>query len=156
MQSLHYRTLHRAFTTRAKLFLYGIIDSPVCPFCEDHDDDFEHALYKCDLASYSWSNFQQWLDGHNIPVKIKVANIVLGVDKEVPFGPLINTLIVLIKRILLSPSETRRALSVQEIDNVVKDQLITEKSQIKCSRRGRAGRLAKFNKRWNYLLHMID
>jgi len=79
--------LHRAYITRAKLFLYGKIDTPTCPFCNDHDDDFEHALYKCDLSIHTWRNFQNWVDKYDIPMHIKVANIVLGVKGWLSFWP---------------------------------------------------------------------
>ncbi len=95
LQALQYRTLHRAYTTRAKLFVYGKADSLMCPFCEDHDDDFEHALYKCDLAIHTWRNFQWWLDRHGIPAQIKVANIILGINEMTPFSLLLSTLITL-------------------------------------------------------------
>jgi len=131
LQTLHYRTLHRAYTTRAKLFLYGKIDSPICPFCGDRDDDFDHALYKCDLSNHTWRNLQRWIDSYDIPVQINVSNIVLSIKENIPFGPLLNTIIVLIKRILLSPSEARRSLSIVEIENVVKDQLMVEKIQLR-------------------------
>jgi len=157
LQTLHYRTLHKAYTTRAKLFLYGKIDSPICPFCGDRDDDFDHALYKCDLSRHTWRNFQSWIDGCDIPVHIAISNIVLGVNENTPFSPLLNTIIVLIKRILLSPSETRRALSRVEIENAVKDQILVEKMQLTfANKRNKRNKLYRFHKRWGHLLHLIE
>ncbi len=157
LQTLHYKILHRAITTRAKLFQYRKIESPVCPFCNDHEDVLEHSLYKCDLAKHTWSNFQRWLDKYNIPFQIKVVNLIMGVKEQIPFGPLLNTIILLIKRILVSPTESRRALSLNEIDNIVKDQLRMERIQINSiAKKHKNLRILKFNKRWNYLLHMIE
>jgi len=157
LQALHYRTLHRAYTTRAKLFLYGKIDSSTCIFCGESDDDFEHALYKCDLSVHTWRNLQGWIDRYQIPVQIRVSNIILGLKEGTPFSSLLNTIIVLIKRILLSPSEIRRALSMQEIENVVKDQLAVEKTQLNVfNKRNKANKISRFNKRWNYLLQLIE
>jgi len=156
LQSLHYKILHKAYTTRAKLYRYGKLDSPICPFCEDQDDGIDHALYKCDLAKYTWDNFQRWLDKYNIPFKIQVVNIIMGVKESIPFGPLLNTILLLIKRILVSPAESRRALSLQEIENIVKDQLRVEKAQINIIvKKQKNARNLKFNKRWKHLLHMI-
>jgi len=157
LQSLHYRILHRAFTTRAKLFLYGKLESPICPFCEEQDDVIDHALYKCDLARHTWDNVQQWLNKYNIPFCVKVTNVILGVKENIPFGSLLNTIILLIKRILISPAENRRALSLQEIEHIVKDQLNVERSQIYAiAKKRRNTRIMRFNKRWSYLLNMLE
>lgn len=157
LQTLHYKILHKAYTTRMKLYHYGKLDSPICPFCEDQEDALDHALYKCELSKHTWSNFQRWIDKYNIPFKIQTANIVMGVNEKIMFGPLLNTIILLIKRILVSPIESRRALSVQEIDNIVKDQLQVEKAQINAIvKKRKYSRICKFKKRWSYLLHTIE
>jgi len=60
-------------------------------------------------------------------------------------------------RVLLSPTETRKALSLQEIENIVKDQLHVENSQINIiAKRRKNVRILKLNKRWSYLLYMIE
>ncbi len=90
-------------------------------------------------------------------MQIRVSNIILGLKEGTPFSSLLNTIIVLLKKILLSPSEERRALSMQEIENVVKDQLAVEKMQLNVSnKRNKANKLSRFNKRWNYLLQLIE
>jgi len=157
LQTLHYRILHKAVTTRAKLFLYNKLESPECPFCEDHDDVLAHALYECELSRHTWSNFQSWLNKYNIPFQMQVSNVVLGIKESAPFGSLLNTITMLIKRILISPSETRRSLSLQEIENIVKDQLSVERSQIGISAKGRRNlRNLKLNKRWRHLLRELS
>jgi hypothetical protein len=157
MQSLHYRILHKSVTTRAKLFLYNKLESSQCPFCGEHEDDFNHALYKCNLSRHTWDNFQRWLDKYNIPFQIRVLNLILGVNEAAPFGSLLNTILILIKRVLLSPSENRRALSLPEIENIVRDQLQIEKAQIYLGAKSKMNtKILKLNKRWSYLLHMIE
>jgi len=157
LQSLHYRILHKAVTTRAKLFQYGKLDTPECPFCDEQNDVLEHALYKCDLAKHTWQNFQRWLDKYNIPLTIQVVNVIMGIKENVPFGSLLNTIILLIKRIFISPMESRRALSLQEIENIVKVQLQVERAQVNIIvKKQKNARILKFNKRWSYLLHMIE
>jgi len=157
LQTLHYKILHKAYTTRAKLCHYGKLESAICPFCEDCEDALDHALYKCELSKHTWANFQRLIDKYNIPFKIQTANIIMGVNEKIMFGPLLNTILLLIKRILVSPAESRRALSVQEIENIIKDQLQVEKAQINAIvKKRKSSRLCKFKKRWSYLLHMIE
>jgi len=157
LQSLHFRILHRAFTTRSKLFTYRVIESPVCPFCEESDDNFEHALYKCDLSKHTWSNFQTWLNGQNINIQINVSNIIMGVKSSIPFGPLINTIMLQIKRVLLSPSESRRALSVEEINRIVRNQYQVESITVKkANPKLRHNKFDRYKQRWAHLIGTFD
>jgi len=156
MKVLQYKILHRAFTTRSKLFLYKIIDSPLCPFCEESDDNFEHALYKCDLSKHTWSNLQSWLDKYDIPIQLHIPNIIMGVNERLPYSQLINTILVRIKHILISPKEGRRAMTVDEIENVVLDQLQVERmSSCKSNHKQKISYL-KLQKRWGHLLNILS
>jgi len=121
-QSFHFRVLHRAITTRSKLEKYRIIDSDICPFCDESEDDFEHALYRCDLSKYTWSNFQTYLDKIHSNFSMTVPHIILGIARDVKHSMIINTVAMRVKQILLSPKSERRCLSVDEIVNIAKDQ----------------------------------
>jgi len=123
MKTFQYKILHRAFTTRSKLFLYKIIDSPICPFCEESDDNFEHALYRCELSKQTWTSFQAWLDKYDIPVQLQISNIVMGINENFPMGQVLNTILIRIKQILISPRESRRAMTVDEIETSIGDNL---------------------------------
>jgi len=157
MKATQYKVLHRAYTTRSKLFLYKIIDSPLCPFCEQMEDNFEHALYKCDLSKYTWSNFQLWLDQRNIPIQLHLPNIIMGIKEQIPFGQALNTILIHIKQSLLSPKAQKRAMTVQDIENIVINQL---KSEMFCNRRAKnkipLAKEIRFVKKWGHLLSLLD
>ena len=121
-QSFNFRILHRAITTRSKLEKYRIIDSDICPFCDESEDNFEHALYRCELSKYTWSNFQTYLDLINSNFTIAVPHIILGIARDVRHSMIINTVASRVKQILLSPKSERRSLSVDEILNIARDQ----------------------------------
>jgi len=155
MKTFQYKILHRAYTTRSKLYMYKIIDSPVCPFCEEADDNFEHALYKCNLSKQTWTNFQSWLDKYDIPIQLHIPNIILGVNESLPYGQVLNIILVRIKQILISPKESRRALSLDEIENIVLDQIRVERTCIhKTSRRQQNNHL-KLQSKWGHLLNLL-
>jgi len=156
MKTFQYKILHRAFTTRSKLYLYKIIDSPICPFCEENDDNFEHALYKCDLSKQTWSNFQSWLQQYDIPIQLQIPNIIMGINEKLPFGQLLNTILTRIKLILISPKESRRALTTDEIENIILDQLQVEKiSAYKNNSRKQKISYLKLQSRWGHLLNVL-
>ncbi len=158
LKTLHYKILHKAFTTRSKLFLYKVIDTPLCPFCEEEDDNLKHALCSCELSKITWSNFQHWLNKYNIDIQIQIPNIIFGINEKLVFGPLLNTIMLQIKLILLSPKQSRRALSVEEIDKIVIEQLKTEKmfSSGRAFKVQSTAKKIQFEKRWGHLLHFLD
>jgi len=135
--------------------MYKIIDSPVCPFCEENDDNFEHALYKCNLSKQTWSNFQSWLDKYDIPIQLQIPNIILGVNETLPFGQVLNTILIRIKQILISPKESRRAMSLDEIENIILDQIRVEKACTHKTSRRQKNNLLKLQSRWGHLLNLL-
>jgi hypothetical protein len=147
-QSFHFRVLHRAITTRAKLELYRILDSAVCPFCEEADDDFEHALYKCALSKFTWQNFQTYLGLVGVTFTVTTANVIFGIPRKVKHSNIINIVANRIKKILLSPSSDRRCLSVDEIVNIAKDQFQLELAVAKRHPRVPITQNYVFKKKW--------
>jgi hypothetical protein len=147
-QSFHFRVLHRAITTRAKLELYRILDSAMCPFCEEADDDFEHALYKCALSKFTWQNFQTYLGLVGVTFTVTTANVIFGIPRRVKHSNIINIVANRIKKILLSPSSDRRCLSVDEIVNIAKDQFQLELAVAKRHPRVPVSQNYVFNKKW--------
>jgi len=97
-QSFHFRVLHRAITTRAKLELYRILDSAVCPFCEEAEDDFEHALYKCPLSRFTWQNFQTYLGLVGVNFTVTTANVIFGIPRNIKLSGIINIVLTRIKK----------------------------------------------------------
>jgi hypothetical protein len=147
-QSFHFRVLHRAITTRAKLELYRILDSAVCPFCEEAEDDFEHALYKCPLSRFTWQNFQTYLGLVGVNFTVTTANVIFGIPRNIKLSGIINIVLTRIKKILLSPSSDRRCLSVDEIINIAKDQFQLELAVAKRHPRIPVTQNYVFNKKW--------
>ncbi len=159
MKAFQYKILHRAYTTRSKLYLYKILESPICPFCEEADDNFEHALYKCELSSQTWSNFQSWLNNYDIPIQLQLPHIIMGINEMLPHGQLLNTILNRIKLILISPKENRRSLSIEELENIVLDQLHLEKVSYSYNKKHSTQwqtKHLKFEKRWGHLLNVLN
>jgi len=158
LKTLHYKILHKAFTTRSRLFLYKLISSPLCPFCEEEDDNLKHALYSCELSKLTWSNFQRWLNKYNITIQIQVSNIIFGIHENIAFSALLNIIMLQIKLILLSPKQSRRALSIEDIEHIVKDQLKIERvaPYNKTSKIEPTTKRLQFEKRWGHLLHSLS
>ncbi len=98
----------------------------MCPFCEEADDDFEHALYKYALSRFIWQNFQTYLGLVGVNFTVTTANIIFGIPRNIKHSSIINIVSTRIKKILLSPSSDRRCLSVDQIINIAKDRFQLE------------------------------
>ena len=147
-ESFQFRVLHQAVTTRSKLELYRILDSAVCPFCEEADDDFEHALYKCALSKFTWQNFQTYLGLVGVNFTVTTANVIFGIPRKIKHSNIINIVLNRTKKILLSPSSDRRCLSVDEIVNIAMDQFQLELAVAERHPRVPVSQNYVFRKKW--------
>jgi len=120
----------------------------VCPFCEEAEDDFEHALYKCPLSRFTWQNFQTYLGLVGVNFTVTTANVIFGIPRNIKLSGIINIVLTRIKKILLSPSSDRRCLSVDEIINIAKDQFQLELAVAKRHSRIPVTQNYVFNKKW--------
>ncbi len=120
----------------------------MCPFCEEADDDFEHALYKCALSKFKWQNFQTYLGLVGVTFTVTTANVIFGIPRRVKHSNIINIVANSIKKILLSPSSDRRCLSVEEIVNIAKDQFQLELAVVKRHPRVPVAQNYEINKKW--------
>jgi len=67
-QAFQYKILNLILYTNSILHKMKLIPSPLCTFCEDHEETLEHLLVKCVYTKESWSATTSWLNNHNIQV----------------------------------------------------------------------------------------
>jgi hypothetical protein len=53
-RTIYYRTFSKCILTKAVLFQYGIIASPVCSFCFQAEDNLQHFLVECPPKRKIW------------------------------------------------------------------------------------------------------
>ena len=57
-RSFQYRLLNRAITTNTKLYLWNIVESPLCTFCHEYEETVLHVLYLCPSLKEIWDFLQ--------------------------------------------------------------------------------------------------
>ena len=125
-KSFNYRVLTGSYTTRFKLHRYRILDDPGCPFCNEGDDDVEHALLECPLSKITWSNLNDVIRLLGVDYELQSEDVIYGVKIEFNSRDAINTIIITIKRILIDPNKNYRILDDAYILGLFRTQLKLE------------------------------
>ena len=150
LRSVNYRILTNSYTTRKKLAMYKIIDTDICPMCEEAVDDLKHSLLECPLSSITWGNMQHVLTMLGIHEELTKTDIIFGVNDLWPYRHVINTILCKIKHKLISTANDERIVTVSNIINLIRSQLKIEEHSDRI--RLVDGRKPKFIKRWGFLL----
>ena len=62
-----------------QLFRFGIVESPVCAFCQTEVESVEHVLLSCRVSSKFWKHVLSRLRDNNICVEsLKEADLIFG------------------------------------------------------------------------------
>ena len=125
-KSVNYRIMTGSYTTRFKLFRFKIIDDPICPFCNEEEDDIVHAIMKCPLSKITWRNFIAIMKILGIDYELKPEDIIFGTPPGCKSRDAINTIMRSIKRILVDPNRDNRIITELEIMNMCKSQIKLE------------------------------
>ena len=74
------RVAHREYFTKERLHRYGLIDSPICPRC-DQVDDYDHKIYNCTYVKKIWKETFKLTDKRcNPPRGISVQSKAVGME----------------------------------------------------------------------------
>ena len=153
-KAFNYRVLTGSYTTRFKLHRYRILDDPLCPFCQEDDDDVGHAILECPLSQITWSNLNDVINRNfGISYQLQSEDVVYGVKNECRSRNAINTIIISMKRILIDPNKDYRILDEAHILGMFRAQLRLE-SYADVHRRAHNLK-PKFWEKWNDIYNVL-
>jgi len=66
LREFQYKILNNIFFTNAKLFHFGLSQSPNCTFCNEEPETIGHLLSRCKVSSEFWKEVLSWLKESNI------------------------------------------------------------------------------------------
>ena len=122
-----YRFMTGSYCTRFKLERYKILDSALCPFCEEEDDDLRHAILKCPVSQSTWRHLQTVMNKLDIRYSLQPVDLVFGVGPGCRNRNVINTIIIQIKLRIASPKSEIRYIEESEIYNIMSEKLQLER-----------------------------
>ena len=93
-QSLQYKIIHRFFNCNYNLYIWKIIDSPACSFC-NKIDTIEHYFYDCLDVFDFWGKMKKWLTQiTQVNLNLTILEIILGIVENVNFIVPLNYIIL--------------------------------------------------------------
>ena len=82
LKSTLLRAAHREYYPKERLHRYGLIDSPICPRCNEIDD-YDHRLYNCVYVNKIWIETFKFTDRLSTqPVGIDIISKAIGNNKD--------------------------------------------------------------------------
>ena len=149
LRYIQFRTLHRRFYTNNILFKMRIKDSPLCNFCNEHDDSNEHMLIECDNVKSLWLEVENWISDIGVDnYHINNKTIILG---ELHKAHWINAVILLTKKPIFNARTSITIPTINSIKNQVKNLYRYEKYKYTlCDRED------KLEQRWGILLEYFE
>jgi hypothetical protein len=103
LRTMNYKILTDSFVTRHKLCKMRIIESSTCIFCEEEDDDLNHAIIECPVSRLTWDNMQSILADIGVNAEMNKQTIIFGVAEGTRYRDVINAIMINIKNRLASP-----------------------------------------------------
>ena len=150
LRYIQFRTLHRRFFTNNILFKMRIKDSPLCNFCNEHEDSNEHMLIECDKVKSLWLEVERWIS------EIGVVNYLIN-DRIIILGEFqkahwVNAVILLTKKTIFNARVNNTNPTMESIKNQVKNLYrYMKNSNTHC-----VIERTNWNKRWGILLDYFE
>jgi len=61
LRSFQFKFLHKILFFNDKLFIFKLVNTTMCEFCNDSIDSMEHRYFYCKVTQRFWKETEQWL-----------------------------------------------------------------------------------------------
>ena len=124
------RVLHRRIPTKQFLCLCKISPTPLCPFCNNHEESILHMLWSCPLSQKFWSDLTALINlhcEHAVNFVCDEMLIVFGVSNRTSTDSVMDLLILLAKFYLYKNKMLNTAPNVKAFMRSLRNRYIIEK-----------------------------
>ncbi len=123
---VQFKILHFITATRAKLFLWDIVDDDLCSFCNEAIETLPHLLIECEAVKLFWNDLKHWLFlKSGILFQPTVSEIIIGFQNP---DLMFNAVYLLAKRYLCRCSTAQEFPSIRIFKIFLKDFLTVEEN----------------------------
>lgn len=92
LRNFRFHYLHRIIFCADKLYRWGLVDSPICIYCNEQYETMEHLFYLCPTVRRFWEMFVFWFEAQtNTEITVNLENISLCNHEMDIVNVLINT-----------------------------------------------------------------
>ena len=144
-----YRILNNILFTNKLLYVFKLVPSPRCSFCQLYDQTIDHLFVFCLEARNFYFLIQNWGREKNLEFpQHNIENIILGAESV---KPLINHIILIFKLVLYKARESGKTPSLEYFKNYLN---YIQKIEFTIALKN--GKLESHNKKWKPLLVRPD
>ena len=108
---LQYQICRNSLFTNVKVHKVHQHISPLCTYCESHEELIGHLFYSCNKITQLWSEIVAWLAALNINLKVTEKVVLFGINSEESTSVL-NTVILSVKHFIWITKFGSKNLSV--------------------------------------------
>ena len=78
-RSFQYKLLNRAILTNTTLYLWNVVETPLCSFCKESEETVMHLLFLCPTILDLWTLVKRYIE-HNYTcvVNLSVENVIFN------------------------------------------------------------------------------
>ena len=112
LRSFQYRLTNRILTTNVHRFKWGLINSPLCFFCNQYPESYVHLFFECDYVQKVWKCLSNWLYYFCfIHFKPTAYEIIFNRYRD-SFQDFVNTIILITKQFIYAKKSLAEKLNV--------------------------------------------
>ena len=128
LQTFQYKILNRTINCRHLLYVWKLIDSPNCVYC-DSVDTIEHHFFLCNQSQIFWNRISEWLfQILEIKFRFTICEILLGIPVENDNTISTLNLIILLGKSYINMKRSKKEnLYLFEFITIVKEKMETYK-----------------------------
>jgi len=150
-RQFQFRLLNNNIYLNRRLFIFKVIDSPRCSFCQLELETLEHFFLKCTKTRQVWANLECWwkeiIDSNTFTLTDK--NIMIGTDEE-PHADLLEVLLIDAKIELYHARRTGNPPNIKRIINKFTNRCKTEEITSR-----KSARMQQHNVKWQPIIKSL-
>lgn len=101
LQFFQFKILHRILVTNEKLYMWNMVESDICVFCDEEIETLCHIFFECEVTKIFWKKVSDWIhDKCNVLLVLSPLDILLGLEGNEETNHTINKLYLIAKKYL--------------------------------------------------------
>ena len=152
LRSFQYKILHNVLYLNQKLFLFRMVSSPLCSFCNREEETILHTFYSCTFTKALWNDLKNLVErSFQLPDLTPQSAMFGFLDINSNFYLIFNHLLLIFKFYVY------KARSIKNVSfNVLKIKIKKVQEAEKNISKNNANKYAKYKKKWQSLERALN
>ena len=121
LRSFQFRILHRAITLNAQLYRWGMAQTNLCTWCQEHKETMEHFFVSCVVVQDLWAKIAEHVKKEfNVVIEASAKNILWNNVHKSKLHP-VNLIVLKVKQYIYRQRCASKILRFNEILNEIRN-----------------------------------